>query len=542
MVNDEVEEEINLIMLLIESVKKKKIRIADQNINGKLSFDTSEFWSSFRKHKLGMIGLSIFLMMIFFALTADIFAPYSWEYPGMDLDNGSIPGSGSGYLDPYDTDLFLYLSPPDAPQIAATGLDAPDSIRFAYETDVYVEPDLNHAHFIYAMCPFNLSAVESFEPTLVNFSVTLSIDEEESTGLTEGGFMVQVVVGTDVVANWTGLNHDPVNLADYLIPGPNNNIRLNIIDISPNPIKIVVDWSPITWREGNVERSLGVNDTVFLARYHGYGYNITGWKYLDSGIVRTLSDVYEYLKAELSFVTFYGLPPFSTGRSGGFHLLGTDYLGHDILTGLIYGMRVAFIVSFIAIAISTAIGIGLGILLDKLGIRSLEVFKNLPQQHLLRLRVVFLVLVRLNLLIILFSFLQSMIQASDAWGALIILAVGFGITDWGGMAILAQNQLLSSKEQFNPRETVLKALPAIAFGIAEVIFLDVLICFLGLGHPGTPAWGRMLQLSQAGLQYAWWPALFPVLAIAFTILGFILLGYGLREVQILLGGKEAYNI
>ncbi|MFX1250632.1 MAG: ABC transporter permease [Promethearchaeota archaeon] len=480
--------------------------------------------------ELGMIGLGMFLIIAFFAVTADIFAPYPWEYDGMLVDSGPTPhGPATIIQNEFDTALFSYLSPPDAPQIASTGFDAPDSNHFAYETDLYVEPDFNHAHPIYALCPFNLSPVGSFEPSLVDFSVTLSINGEESTGFLDGGFMVQVVVDTDVVANWTGLDYDPVNLASYLILGPNNNIRLNIMDISPDPIKIVVDWSPITWQEGQVQRSLAVNDSLFLARFKEGGSSVQGWKYLDATTVKTLSDI-----AELQ----YGVPPFTLGRSGGFHTLGTDQFGHDTLTGLIYGAREALIVSFIAMAISAAIGLALGSLLGILGIGSLEFFRNIPQPLILGLRIIFMLFIRLTLLIFIFSFLQSMIQFSGAWGALLFLAVGFGITGWAGITRVVRDHVLSSKEYVNSRETTIKALSAIAFGMAEVIFLDTYIYYLGLGHPITPAWGRMLQLAQAGFRYAWWPWLFPVLAIIFTILGLIFLGYGLGAPSVLLREKE----
>ncbi|MFX0064754.1 MAG: ABC transporter permease [Candidatus Hermodarchaeota archaeon] len=486
-------------------------------------------------HELGMIGLGIFLIILFFAVTADIFAPYPWEYDTMLQDAGPTPyGNEIIITSNEDTSIFQYLSPPDAPQIALVGTPAPDPIRAAIISDVYVEQDLNHVHPIYAMCPFNLSPVGSFEPSRVDFSVTLSINETESTGLTEGLFMVQVAVGMKVVANWTATEHEPVDISDYLILGSNNNVRLNIMDISSDPIKIVVDWSPVTWYEGNNQQSLDVNDTVFLARIrHGYGtYNFTGWKYLESE-VRTLSDI-----AELR----YGLPPLTTGWSGGFHLLGTDQFGHDILTGLIYGTREALIVSFIAMAISMAIGLVLGSVLGILGIGSLEFFKNIPQPLILGLRIVFMLFIRLPILIFIFSFLQSMIQFSGTWGSyfysMFVLAIGFGITGWVGITRVVRDHVLSSKDYVNSRETTIKALSAIAFGMAEVIFLATYIYILGLGHPIIPAWGRMLQLAQAGFRFAWWPWLFPVLAIFFTILGLMFLGYGLGAPSGLLREKE----
>ncbi|MFX1251089.1 MAG: ABC transporter permease [Promethearchaeota archaeon] len=499
--------------------EKEKMRAASQ---------IAVFWRRFRKHKLGMVGLVIFSVMLFFAITADIFAPYPWEYDGMLIASGPTPfGTGTVIQNEFDTSLFSYLSPPDAPQIASTGYNAPSAVHFDYETDVEVEPDLNHAHPIYAMCPFNLTSVGSFEPMLTNFSVTLSIDETESIGFLDGGFMVQVVVGTDIVANWTGMDYAPVNLASYLIPGPNNNVRLNIMDISPNPIKIVVDWSPIIWQEGPTPRSLDVNETVFLKRNL-----VIGWKYLDALTVKTLSDI-----AELK----YGIPPFTTDKSGNFHWLGTDVLGHDILTGLMYGARISLAIGIIAQTLSVVIGITLGAISGY--------YAGLVDDILMRIVDIVYAIPFFFLAILILSVFQDAIQGANAeFGAPIVIALLLGVLGWTGIARVTRANFLSLRElEFADAARVLGASDAriifrhllpnalapiivlFTLGMSGVILTEAGLAFLGLGNPKTPSWGRMLQLAQQGMRFAWWPAVLPGLCIFFAVLAFNLMGDALRD-------------
>jgi peptide/nickel transport system permease protein len=66
-------------------------------------------------------------------------------------------------------------------------------------------------------------------------------------------------------------------------------------------------------------------------------------------------------------------------------------------------------------------------------------------------------------------------------------------------------------------------------GIAFIILIEAGIAFLGLGNPQTPSWGRMLQLAQAGMRFAWWAAIIPGIAIFVAVLAFNMLGDALRD-------------
>ncbi|MFX0062306.1 MAG: ABC transporter permease [Candidatus Hermodarchaeota archaeon] len=500
--------------------EKEKMRAASQ---------LAVFWRRFRKHKLGMLGFGIFIVMIFFAITADLFAPYPWEYEGMLVESGPTPyGLVSTIVGPWDTSIFEFLSPPDTGQISLNGLPAPDPIRAAIVSDAEVPGDLNHGRPIYAACPFNVTP----QLTGINFSVILSIDETDSIGLTEGGFMVQVVVNGENVRNWTLVEKDPVEISDYLNQGASNNVRLNIMDISPDPIKVVVNWSPLTYYEGANQRSLEVNDSVFLARYaYGLGSkNLTGWSYLTSSI-RTLSDI-----AELN----YGLPPFTDGEVG-FHWLGTDQLGHDILTGLMYGARISLAIGFIAQTISVCIGISIGAIsgyysgiLDDILMRIVDIVYAIPFFF---------------LAILILSVFQDVIQGvNPEFGAPIVIALLLGILGWTGVARVTRANFLSLRElEFADAARVLGASDAriifrhllpnalapiivlFTLGMSGVILSEAGLAFLGLGNPQTPSWGRMLQLSQAGMRFAWWPAVLPGICIFFAVLAFNLIGDALRD-------------
>ncbi|MFX1534233.1 MAG: ABC transporter permease [Promethearchaeota archaeon] len=506
--NSELEEEV------------KKMRATSQ---------LATFWRRFRRHKLGMIGFSIFIIMVFFALTADILAPYSWEVNPQD--NGPTPyGIATTLTGPTDTSLFQYLSPPISIEYNNT---APDPVRAAIESHVYVEPDLNHAHPIYAMCPFNLSSHGSFLPSApeFTFSVTLGINETESIGLKQGGFLVQVVVGTANVANWTAAEHDPVDISDYLNPGPNNIVKLNIMDISPNPIKVVVDWSDITWYDGDIERSLDVNDTVFLS-YTSATWNISGWRYQDLGTIEDLT----------KFVLRYGLPPFSVGpETGNFHWLGTDQSGHDILTGLIYGARISLAIGFLAQLIAVSIGVAIGSIsgyyggsIDDLLMRIVDIVYAIPFFFLS--------------ILVLSVFQEAIRYLNPEFGAPLAIALILGFIGWTGTARVTRAQFLSLRElEFADAARVIGASDAriifkhllpnalapiivlFTLGIASVILTEAGLAFLGLGNPDTPSWGQMLQISQTGMRYAWWPAVLPGLCIFFAVLAFNLMGDAIRD-------------
>jgi peptide/nickel transport system permease protein len=214
------------------------------------------------------------------------------------------------------------------------------------------------------------------------------------------------------------------------------------------------------------------------------------------------------------------------------HLLGTDTLGRDVLSRIIYGSRVSLLVGFVAVGISTLIGLLVGALagyyagwLDKVLMRLVDIMLCFP--------VFFLILAVIAVL------------GPSIWNIMIII----GFTSWMGVARLVRAEFLSLRE----REFVLAArslgasdyrliwrhlLPnaltpvmvSATLGVAGAILTESSLSFLGLGvQPPTPSWGNILMMGKDNIEIAWWLSVFPGLAILVTVMSYNLLGEGIRE-------------
>ncbi len=221
------------------------------------------------------------------------------------------------------------------------------------------------------------------------------------------------------------------------------------------------------------------------------------------------------------------------------HLLGTDSVGRDFLSRLIYGARVSltvgFSVQFIALLIGLPLGIAAGMFggwVDFIIMRGVEVLTAIP--------------------IWLFAlFLISVWRASDSatGGGLVNVIVAIGLVGWVDICRLTRAQLLSLRE----KEFVLAAraigakplhialrhlLPnalapliiAVTLGIPTAIFTEAGLSFLGFGiNDPLPSWGKMVADSSSYIRVYWHLGLFPTLMIAITMLTFSFVGDGLRD-------------
>ncbi len=220
------------------------------------------------------------------------------------------------------------------------------------------------------------------------------------------------------------------------------------------------------------------------------------------------------------------LPP------GPAHWFGTDQLGRDVLSRMLYGARISMSVGFVSVGIAVLIGTLIGTLAayyggrtDELLMRFVDLMLNFP---------------RFFLLLTLIAFLRPSI--------FVIMAV-IGLTGWMGLARLVRGEILSLKE----REFVLSAralggrdrrimfrhilpnalvpiLVSATLGVAGAILAESGLSFLGLGvQPPTPSWGNILIDGKANIEIAWWLSVFPGMAILVTVLAYNLLGEGLRD-------------
>lgn len=227
------------------------------------------------------------------------------------------------------------------------------------------------------------------------------------------------------------------------------------------------------------------------------------------------------------------MPPAFMASGDISHPLGTDYVGRDLLTRIIYGTRISMLVGLSAVGIQVFIGVLLGLLAGYYGkiIDSAVTF-------LVNAMMSFpFILLAMSLVAVLGPSLQNIIVALGITGWPIFTRV----TRIETMKIRDQEFVLAAKTLgFRVRRIILvhilpNLLPSIlviaTVEVARAIIRETLLSFLGLGiQPPTPSWGTMLAEGRNYMLIQWWLATFPGLAIFISALGINLLGDALRDI------------
>jgi peptide/nickel transport system permease protein len=226
------------------------------------------------------------------------------------------------------------------------------------------------------------------------------------------------------------------------------------------------------------------------------------------------------------------LLPVMSRTETGLHVLGTDALGRDLLSRLIYGSRVSLLVGVAAVAVSGTVGVTLGLVAGFDDRRSGRVLMALAD---IQLAVPFLVL--------------ALAVVAILGPSLFNLIVVLGVTNWVQYARVVRAEVLVLREaEFVQAAEALGApmwrilfrhlLPNVTSSIivmsslqvARLILFEASLSFLGLGVPAAiPTWGGMIADGRNYMTKAWWVAAIPGLAIFITVVGINLLGDRLRD-------------
>lgn len=243
-------------------------------------------------------------------------------------------------------------------------------------------------------------------------------------------------------------------------------------------------------------------------------------------------------------------------------LFGSDYLGRDLLSRLIWGTRVSLPVGFIGAFTALLIGLVYGCIsgyyggrVDNLMMRFVDIMYAFPTMLLIILMMAFFKStfadVRPGTVAATFNAVNDVIDSIMGLpgGGMLFIFMGIGITAWMGMARLARGQILSLKEKEfieaahmigagDIRILIRHILPNIigpcivseTLAIPGYINTEVFLSFIGLGvDPPTPSWGAMISDGAATLRAYPHMVLFPALALALTMFAFNFLGDGLRD-------------
>jgi peptide/nickel transport system permease protein len=226
-------------------------------------------------------------------------------------------------------------------------------------------------------------------------------------------------------------------------------------------------------------------------------------------------------------------PPLAAGADGQLSLLGTDALGRDILSRILYGARVSLAVGLTAVLLAGVIGLPIGLVAGYYGGKVDAIIMRLADVQLA-----------------IPGLLLAIALVAVVGGSLVTIIAILGFTGWVGYARIVRGQVLSLKERpfveaarcagAADGQILLRHIlpnvwtPVIVVAtnhVGGVIIAESSLTFLGIGVPRTmPTWGTMIADGRGYIETAWWIATFPGLVLTLTVLAIYFFGDGLRDV------------
>jgi peptide/nickel transport system permease protein len=514
--------------------------------SAKLRFTIKRFRSflgTFGHSKRGLFGLILLLAFCFVALIAPGIAPHDpvngyyvgGAYAVPEWFDKLFPGShqsyninllaNPGFNDPTSIQDFNITSTSNSIAtyyVASIGSRAPGCLAVAFEQNV---PGSSGSQVVNITKTFYYP----YERTLFDFSAPAQFYVDGSTHPDQTNKVtldvpVSISIGFERIENkTTRVRYDLLQYEHLIRP-----FELPLI---PNPVTSpTTSWIPtdITKLSGDYAKGAIYNentiidinnDTFTKPAYYVFSIEIT---FLNSKSTKSGAETVVYVD-DLNF----------KGLGTAYGLFGTDELGRDIYSQLIYGSRISLLVGLLAAFVSVAIGLVVGMVAGYQG--------GVVDEVLMRVTDALLVIPSLPLLLVLVAVLGS-----SLWNLIIVI----GVLGWMGFARMIRSMILSLKERpyveaakaiggGNVHIMIYHILPnvmalvyvTLAMTVPTAIVSEAALSWLGFFDPSVMSWGRMLHDIQEGLNIdKWWWVVPPGLLIAFVALSFILIGHALDEI------------